>query len=236
MVGTASSGGRRVRERLSRMLAAASLAAGLLVLPLALPAASRTIPPPPTALQLEVERDGDRFRVTARADLTADARVAWDTLTDYARLPEFVPGVTSTRVLSRTPAEGGERLSIEYVGSFRLLFLSVPTYVWLDVRHQPFTDVLARSMPAPRPDAPAATLKSFDGRYSLAVIGRGAGGASRVRFDYRAQFELAEPLPPVIGPLLGTWAVRSVLREQFAAMVGEIERRSRARQGIFKGG
>jgi hypothetical protein len=41
-------------------------------------------------------------------------------------------------------------------------------------------------------------------------------------------------LPPIIGPLFGTAAVRQTLREQFGAMVTEIERRSRARQGLQK--
>jgi hypothetical protein len=194
-------------------------------------------PPLPTTIQLDVERDGDRFRVTARADMAADPRVAWDTLTDYEHLSEFVPSVTRTRVLAREGRTGGERLTVEYSGSLKLWFFRVPTQVWLDVEHVPFTDVRAQSATrvAPRAGAPASTLKSFNGRYSLAVVGGGSGRAPRVRFDYSAQFELAEPLPPVIGPLFGAAAVRHTLREQFSAMVTEIERRSRARQGIQKG-
>ena len=212
-------------------------AAAALLLALAA-AAAYANPPVPSAIHVEVERDGDRFRVTARADMAADARTAWDTLTDYERLPDFVPGVTRTRILAREARAGGERVAVEYAGTFKLLFFALPTHVWLDVQHVPFTDVLARSAPAPasRRDAPAPTLRSFDGRYTLAVVGGGGRGAPRVRFDYSAQFELAEPLPPVIGALFGTMAVRQTLREQFGAMVAEIERRSRARQGIRKGG
>ncbi len=196
---------------------------------------AQPLPPPPTAVRLDVERDGERFRVIARADMAADARIAWDTLVDYERLPEFVPSVARTRVLAREARAGGEQLTVEYLGSFKLLFFSVPTRVWLDVQQVPFTDVLARSATRlPRGEAPPApTLKSFNGRYTLAVIG-GGGGAPRVRFDYDAQFELAEPLPPVIGALFGTAAIRHALREQFVAMVAEIERRSRQRQGIQK--
>ena len=39
----------------------------------------------------------------------------------------------------------------------------------------------------------------------------------------------------MIGTLFGTAAIRHALREQFGAMVAEIERRSRQRQGIQKG-
>jgi hypothetical protein len=199
---------------------------------------AQPLPPPPTAVRLDVERDGDRFHVTARADMAADARTAWDTLVDYERLPEFIPGVARTRVLARAARAGGEQLTVEYLGSFKLLFFSVPTQIWLDVQHVPFTDVLARSATRlPRGEAPPApTLTSFNGRYTLAVVGGAGGGAPRVRFDYDAQFELAEPLPPVIGTLFGTAAIRHALREQFGAMVAEIERRSRQRQGIQRGG
>jgi hypothetical protein len=73
--------------------------------------------------------------------------------------------------------------------------------------------------------------RAFDGRYTLTVLGGAGAGAPRVRLDYSARFELAEPLPPIIGPLFGTAAVRQTLREQFGATVTEIERRSSARQG-----
>jgi hypothetical protein len=43
--------------------------------------------------------------------------------------------------------------------------------------------------------------------------------------DYDAQFELARPLPAVIGSLFGVAAVRRTMREQFEAMLREIDRR-----------
>lgn len=208
--------------------------AAALVLAAVLPSANATNPPLPAAVQLEVSRDGERFHVTARADMNADPRTAWDTLTDYERLPEFVPGIARVSVLSRAARPAGEQLAIEYAGTFRLLFLSIPTQVWLDVQQQPFTDIRAQLGPA-RSGAPAPTLKAFDGRYTLAVIGRGERGTMRVRFQYDARFELAAPLPPVIGALFGTAAVRHVLREQFSAMVAEIERRSRQQPGLAPG-
>ncbi len=198
----------------------------------------------PTAIQVSVERDGDRFVVAARAELQADARIAWDTLTDYEKLPEFVPGVSRSRVLKREPrAGGGERLVVEYLGRLKLWFFSLPTQVWLDVQHQPFTEVLAQSAavipgavrPAPgQDDAYAPSLKSFRGRYDLAVVG-GKAGLPRLGLSYSAQFELAEPMPPVLGALFGEAAVRQAVREQFAAMVAEIERRSRQRPRIEAG-
>lgn len=204
-------------------------------LPLAAAATPRSVPsapPTPGGLTLEVTRDGDAFVVTAHADLLADARTAWDTITDLERLPQFVPNITRVRVLSRQPQASGELLAVAFDGSFRLFFLSFPTHVWLDVEHVPYTDVLSRLRPPPPGETSPSSLKRFSGRYTLTTVGAGRGGATRVRFDYSAEFALAQPLPPVLGTLFGTAAVRAMLREQFAALVAEIERRARARQGL----
>lgn len=217
---------RHSRRALLAACAAMSLAAG---------AAQRSVPSAqlaPTDLTLDVSRVNDAFVVTARADLLADARTAWDTITDLERLPQFVPNITRVRVLSRQPRASGELLAVAFEGSFRLFFLSFPTHVWLDVEHVPYSDVLSRLRPPPAGESNASSLKRFTGRYTLTTLGAGRDRATRVRFDYEAEFELAQPLPPVLGTLFGSAAVRATLREQFAALVAEIERRARARQGL----
>lgn len=212
-----------------------ALLAACAALPLVAAGAQRPVPPAPPApsgVALEVTRDGNAFSVTARADLQADARTAWDTLVDVERLPQFVPNITRVQVLSRQPRASGEVLAVAFDGTFRLFFLSFPTHVWLDVEHVPYTDVVARLRPPPPGERTASSLKRFSGRYTLTTVGAGRGGATRVRFDYTAEFELAMALPPVLGTLFGTAAVRAMLREQFAALVAEIERRARGRQGL----
>ncbi len=185
---------------------------------------------PGATVDVDVERDGERFIVEARADLDVDARTAWDTLVDYERMPQFVPGLQRTRVLSRAQRQ----LTVEYIGETRLLFMTVPTRLWLDVQHVPFTDVIAQSIPAPAGQG-EPTVKGLRARYTLAVVGSSAQTAPRVRLTYSAQFELAEKLPPVLGALFGTAAMRQSVRQQFGAMVAEIERRARARPSIEAG-
>lgn len=170
------------------------------------------------AARVEVSLDGEIYSVRASAQLAADQRVVWETLTDYERLREFIPGVTRARVLART----GNQLSIEQVGVFSVLFIDLPVRVRLAVQHLPYTMVLAR-MDANPLDAGEPTLRSFSGRYTLSVV-RLAQRAG-VRLDYDAQFELTRPLPVVIGPLFGVAAVRGTMRAQFEAMLREIERR-----------
>jgi hypothetical protein len=162
--------------------------------------------------------DGETYSVRASAQLLADRQVIWDTLTDYEHLREFVPGVTGTRVL----AQSSDQLTIEQVGTFPVFFFDLPVQVRLAVQHTPYTTVLARLAPNPT-GAGESTLRSFFGRYTLSAL-RPSQGLG-VRLDYDARFQLARPLPPLIGPLFGVSAVRRTMREQFEAMLHEIERR-----------
>jgi carbon monoxide dehydrogenase subunit G len=192
----------------------AEIAIGFALLaPLAAPAAP---------LQLEVERSGDRFDVRAAVRLAAPPKLVWDTLTDYERLREFMPGVSSSRVVARD----GNRLTVEHRGEFGLVFLARPVRVRLAVEHRPFTTIVARSLPL-LADGSASTLRDFSGRYELAVVRDGG-----VRLSYDARFELADPLPPVIGYLFGTMAMRRAIRADFEALIREIERRRSAAPSI----
>ncbi|MCE2691900.1 MAG: SRPBCC family protein [Rubrivivax sp.] len=218
----------RARTRpASRAMAGRALRCGVAVALWVLATAAQAAP------EIHVDRDGDRFTVSATALLDADAKTAWDTLTDYERLPQFVPGITRTRIVQAQP----QRPVIEYEGEFRVYFFRVPVRLRLAATHEPIVRVLAESAPA-TPEAPPPSMKNFRGRYELAVVraGSGAGARSAVRLDYHAQFELAEPLPPVLGALFGTAAVRRTMGAQFEAMTTEIERRARARPAIERAG
>ncbi len=158
--------------------------------------------------------------------LAAPPKLVWDTLTDYERLRDFMPGVSSSRVLERD----GNRLTVEHHGEFELLFFTRPVRVRLAVEHRPFTTIVARSLPQ-LADGGRPTLRDFVGRYELAVVRDG-----EVRLAYDTRFELAEPLPPVIGPLFGTLAMRSAIRADFEALIREVERRRARLRSIEKNG
>lgn len=189
--------------------------AGLLALSLACGAAAQS------PAQVDVALDGETYVVHASAQVAADQRVVWETLTDYGRLREFVPGVTRARVLKRS----GNQLTIEQSGVFSVFVLDLPVQLRLAVQHTPYTGVLARLAPWP-PEAGESTLRSFSARYSLTPIALPQGPG--VRLDYDASFALTQPLPPIIASLFGIDAVRRTMHEQFAAMLREIERRQAA--------
>jgi len=166
------------------------------------------------AATVEVTRHGREFAVEATTQTRASLDTAWRTLTDYERLPQFVPGLTSVRVLRRSQVDGLERLQVEQRGEFRWLFYSQPVTVRMDVVHHAPTRVDARAIAAPGDDA--THLERFEGRYELESRDDGV----RVRYAARIVPRFALP------PLIGTLAVRQTVRIQFDAMLAEIERRS----------
>ncbi|MEP6607192.1 MAG: SRPBCC family protein [Burkholderiaceae bacterium] len=176
---------------------------------------------------VSVERDGDMFHVRALARVAVDPRVAWDTITDYEHMREFVPNIDRSRVVSRN----GSRIIVEHTGQFPLFLFDIPVRVRLVITQQPYERIVARSEVG-EVDGEPQTLRSFLGSYDLTVVTveRRAG----VRIDYESQFELAEPLPPIVGDLFGTAMVTKTVRHQFEAMLREMMRRQAARASIEK--
>ncbi|MBC8120167.1 MAG: SRPBCC family protein [Burkholderiaceae bacterium] len=180
-----------------------------------------------TVPTVTVDRDGDTFHVKARASVAVDPRIAWDTITDYEHMREFLPSIDRSRVVARN----GGRVIVEHIGQFPLFFFDIPVRVRLAVTQQPYERVVARSESGDV-DGKPQTLRSFSGSYDLAVITieRRAG----VRLEYDARFELVEPLPPILGDIFGTAMVTKTVRNQFGAMLREMERRQANRAPIEK--
>ena len=164
---------------------------------------------------VDVQRDGDSYVVRASGLVTADQRVAWDTLTDYEHLSEFVPNIEHSRIVSRD----GNRMVVEYSGAFRLLFVSMPVRVRLAVEQDLYRRVVARTEPGKVGEA-EQTLVSVESQYRLAPSPSGA-----VRVDYDARFRLGDALPELVDSVFGKALVEHGLRRHFAAMLDEIERR-----------
>ncbi|MFO0008716.1 MAG: SRPBCC family protein [Betaproteobacteria bacterium] len=162
--------------------------------------------------QVQVQRVGERYLVQAQALLEVPPVPAWDTLTDYERLPQFVPDLHRVQVVERN----GSQLTVDYDGQYRYLFLRRAVRLRLAVVHEPPLRVLAAGGSRERPDGSA--VLDLRSRYELQPSAAGA------LLRYEAQFELVPALPAV----LGTLGVRHAMREQFEALVAEIARRHAA--------
>lgn len=160
-------------------------------------------------VSVETQRhDGGALQVVCRAQLDAPAELAWQTLTDYDHLADFVPGMQRSRVLSRN----GPLAVVEQVGMARFLFVSIPIEVTLATTERPPDAIEARMT--------KGNLKRLEGVYRIEP--RAGGG---VRVSWNGLIE-ADSMPPLIGELL----MRSAIEDQFRGMVREIERRDALRR------
>ena len=161
-------------------------------------------------LDVETTRSGDLIEVRARATINAPLAVVWSTLTDYERLPEFIPGLTKSRVISRV----GATSTIEQSGEARFLFLSIPIEITLESTERP-PNIEVRRI--------AGTVRYLRGRYETEVVGT---DPARVQLRWIGAITPKADLPPLIGEAL----MRLSIEQQFAGMVTEIERREALRQ------
>lgn len=152
----------------------------------------------------EAVRAGGAVRIVATADLPTDARKAWDVLTDYDHLAEFIPSLQTSRVVERN----GHSLVLEQKGKAGFLFFTVPVEVRLAVEERPFERVNSRAI--------GGSMREMEGSYELHAI---PGG---VRLVYKGRMVPESAVPAFIE----TVAIRNAAKTQFAAMVREILRRA----------
>jgi ribosome-associated toxin RatA of RatAB toxin-antitoxin module len=187
-----------------RFLLGAAVAAGALITPLGVAAQTN----PPGLAQVSVERHGSEIVVEAHAEVDAGVGQTWSTLADYDRLAEFIPDMASSRTVARTGGSAVvEQEAQASFGPFRQNFRLV-----LAVEEAPGESIHAIALDG--------DFRRFDARYDIAAI-----DAQRTRIDYRATLEPTGGVPP----LFGVPVMRSMIRRQFEAMLGEIGRRASTR-------
>ena len=161
-------------------------------------------------LDVEATRNGELIEVRARATISAPLALVWSTLTDYERLPEFIPGLKKSRVISRV----GATTIVEQSGEARFLFLSIPVEITLESTERA-PNIEVRRI--------AGTLRYLQGRYETEVLGT---DPAQVHLRWVGAITPEAGLPPLIGEVL----MRLSIEQQFIGMVNEIERRKVLRQ------
>ena len=155
-------------------------------------------------ISVEATRRDEALEVMCRATLQAPTALVWQTLTDYGRLAEFIPGMRSSKVASRN----GAIAIVEQSGEVRFLFFTYPIQVTVTSIERPPDLIEARLL--------KGNLKRLDGAYRILPQRDGT-----VLLSWNGIVE-ADSLPP----LIGEWLLRSIIEDQFRGMVREIERRS----------
>jgi Polyketide cyclase / dehydrase and lipid transport len=170
-------------------------------------------------LRVDVRRKGRTFEADAECWIDASSTVVWETITDYAALPAYMPGIRSCRVIERTrEGRDGERLRVEQQGEFRFLLFAQELKVHLDIEHRGRRVAHARALSFDLGVLKGRAIETFEGRYEL----ERATARGPVILRYSALIVSRLPPPPAIGSA----AVRQNLETQLRAVVRESERRA----------
>jgi carbon monoxide dehydrogenase subunit G len=163
-----------------------------------------------SAVDVQTSRQGDLIEVQATATIKAPMEVVWATLTDYERLPEFIPGLKKSRVIARK----GSTATIEQSGVAQFLFITVPIEVTLESTERAPHSIEVRRV--------AGTVRQLQGRYETEAM----PDHHHVQLRWTGSIEPENRLPPLVGESI----MRQSILSQFTGMVREIERREAVRK------
>jgi ribosome-associated toxin RatA of RatAB toxin-antitoxin module len=154
-------------------------------------------------IETQIERQGEYITVYASVLMQVDARIAWEVLSDYDNLAQFIPDMKSSRVVSRD----GNRVLVEQKGEFGFFFYRQPVDVMLEVVEEPRRRIDARRI--------SGNIRDLQTHYELKASNPG------LKLDYAGRFIPEFSVPPFFGMAM----VRRIVERRFRAMVEEIVRR-----------
>ena len=102
----------------------------------AAPAVAEVVPPEVAVKRVDAEGD-QVFEVTASGSVKASPASVWKVLTDYESMPNYVPDLEMTKILSRN----GNRATIEQSGVARFLFLRRTIHLVVNVAEEPILSI-----------------------------------------------------------------------------------------------
>ena len=151
----------------------------------------------------------EQFLVSwAELELDATPEIAFAVLTDYARQPEFLPGMRSARIVSRR----GTTVVVEQEIEESVLMFRQRLQVTMEVVETAPRQMSLRLL--------EGSFHFYEGFYALLPVSAGSSPA-RTRVNYRARFEPDFDLPRMMGPFI----VKRSLEKNLRAFAAEVERR-----------
>jgi hypothetical protein len=157
-------------------------------------------------IAVTVHREGEEVVVDVDFLVNATPQEAWNVLTDYDHMSQFVADLTSSRILRRD----GDRLQVAQQGRFRFGFFELKIENVRAIELVPLREIRSQ-------------LVSGDMKAS-AFTTRVAAEGSGTRITNHGRFTPDRWIPPVIGPAV----MQAQTRKQFAEIRAEILRRKAA--------
>ena len=173
---------------------------GVLLLCLSCSGTQAGIAPEP---EIRIQEEADTLVIDISYRLPVNSRVAWDVLTDFNNMTEFVPNLSSSRILQRD----GRQLVVEQKGKISFGVLSFPYESKREIELTPYQKVRSHAVSGTQMDSVTTLTPS------------GAG----TLLTYHAE---AVPDLPISSSMIAS-TLRETLETQFKAMEQEMEARSK---------
>ena len=159
-------------------------------------------------LQVQVKRITQEslhmYEIDASGTVQAPLPVVWRILTGYDRMEEFVPDLSSCRVLSRN----GNEVIIEQFGTARFLFMSRSIHLIVRATEQPMSSIDV--------DLISGDIKHYEARWELVPIPE--TGGTRVLYTGRI-------MPSFYVPgILGTNLIRGDIERMMGAVLTRLDK------------
>lgn len=154
-------------------------------------------------ISIHVEKNGETIIVDVNFQVPVSQREAWDVLTDFDHMAEFVSNLQSSKVTSRN----GNKLQVAQKGKAAHGMLSFAFESVRDVELIPHHTIHTQLV--------SGNLKKLNGTTQLAID----DGATRISYH-------GESVPAVwVPPVIGTKFIQNEVVEQFREMRAEMMKR-----------
>ena len=173
-----------------------------LLLACPLPVSAQAVPLDVTVTRADVD-DEHVFAVNASGSVQAAPAAVWKVLTNYERMPEFVPDLQSSRVVARM----GSEVVVEQFGVARFMFMSRDIHLLVRVTEQPTTAIDIGLI--------AGDMKVYSCRWELVPL---AGGGTRINYT-------GKMVPRFYVPgFLGANIIRSDIHKMMTAVLARLDK------------
>ena len=154
------------------------------------------------------------FDINASGFVHATPQQAWRVLTDYERLPQFVPELVHSKLVKRS----GNEVLLDQESRAGFLFFSYNLRMTVRVTEQAFSAIDIALV--------SGGMKRYDARWELEDAQEqesGPGGRMGTRIRYSARMEPEFFIPPLIGEPF----VQASVKKTVEAVMREIEKNAR---------
>jgi len=157
-------------------------------------------------ITVSIQRNGDTFLIRADVAVTVDPATAWQVLTDYNQLADFVPDMQVSRVISVPP----QPFVIEQRGESGFLVFRAEIRVMLQLDEAALERISFKAI--------GGNLKRMEGEWR--IVREAVGIRLRYRADIEPDFWVA--------PLIGDAILKGHVTRQIEGVANEMTRRHAA--------